>query len=83
MVNHVEKLLSCKSVADVRDTAQSLYFTLGDNKLAVLDELQKAIDNRNGKISGLFTNDGGSEITPIAREVVYLTAAYRVLAGQE
>ena len=83
MVDYVQQFLSCKSVADVRDTAQGLSFFLGDNKLTVLDDLKKAIDSRNSKISGLFSNDGGTEITPIAREVVYLTAAYQVLAGQE
>ena len=82
MVDYVQKFLDCKSVADVRDLAQTLYFQLADNKPSVLDALQKAINERNNKISGLFSNDGGPEITPIAREVVYLNAAYRVLSGQ-
>lgn len=82
MVNYVEKFLSCKSVADVRDMAQSLYYVLGDNRPDVTEKIKAAMDERNSKITGLFSNNGGNEITPIAREVVYLNAAYRVLSGQ-
>ena len=82
MVNYVEKFLSCKSVADVRDMAQSLYYVLGDNRSDVTEKIKAAMDERNSKITGLFSNNGGNEITQIAREVVYLNAAYRVLSGQ-
>ena len=39
MVNYVEKFLSCKSVADVRDMALSLYYVLGDNRSDVTEKI--------------------------------------------
>ena len=44
MVNYVEKFLSCKSVADVRDMAQSLYYVLGDNRSDVTEKIKAAMD---------------------------------------
>ena len=48
MVNYVEKFLSCKSVADVRDMAQSLYYVLGDNRSDVTEKMKTHMETVNG-----------------------------------
>lgn len=85
MDNYVEKLLACKSVADVKEYAKKLYTEIGDEKVRaeILSQIQKAISDRNGNVASLFQLGSGSEIIPAAREATYLTAAYRILGGNK